>query len=188
MSAIAIQRDSELLQNIAIGRLLPTRANPRKELRELDDLVASIKRSGVLVPLTVEVFGANYRVVAGHRRLAAARVVGLASLPCMVRRYTDDDDRLIAMLVDNVQRNDLTPLEQAEVFQHFVKQGLTQAAIATRVGKSAGWISKCLQLLELGVKDQRLVASGQLSMNEALGYLASAKDPQYCRRCGQRLR
>src|SRR6266700_384617 len=62
MSAIAIQRDSELLQNIAIGRLLPTRANPRKELRELDDLVASIKRSGVLVPLTVEVFGANYRV------------------------------------------------------------------------------------------------------------------------------
>lgn len=173
---------TEQIVSVPLGQLISGRdLNLREELTELEDLTASINDHGVLVPLVVERFGANYRVVAGARRLAASRQAGLTQVPCIVRKYTDDE-RFEAALIDNIQRNDLTPLEQGKAFAQLGDRGLNYTQIAERVRKSKGWISRCVQLLGLPAEEREAVARGKVTVNEALGY-----QPQYCKSCGQRM-
>jgi ParB/RepB/Spo0J family partition protein len=175
---------SERFERIPIGKLLPNKTvNPRKELRELDELVASITEHGILVPLMVERFGGNFRVVAGHRRLAAAKQLGLSDLPCIVREVHDE---LTTMLVENCQRDGLKPLELGEAYQALSERGLGPTAIAKRIGRAEAHVVHHLKLYRLPVEHpgRQAVARGESSVERAIGYTSE----QRCPTCGHLVR
>lgn len=114
----------------------------------LAELAASIAEIGILQPLVVRPSGGGWEVVAGRRRLAAARIAELAEVPCLVRDLTDDQAADIA-LVENTHRRDLSPVEEGLAFARLRDQGLTQMQIAARVGRSQATVSSLLRVLEL---------------------------------------
>ncbi len=139
--------------NIAIDRLFPHPDNPRKELGDLSELADSIKISGVLQNLTVvpdepENSCTKFTVIIGHRRLAAAKIAGLTELPCVVVEMSERD-QLQTMLVENMQRSDLTTYEQAQGFQMMINMGDSVAEIAQKSGFSQTTIRRRVKLLDL---------------------------------------
>ncbi|MBQ8228200.1 MAG: ParB/RepB/Spo0J family partition protein [Clostridia bacterium] len=136
------------IQYIAVEKITPHPGNPRRELGDLTELAASIKESGIFQNLTVVPFEDGYRVVIGHRRLAAAKLAGLTEVPCTV---SDMDERKQAatMILENMQRCDLTVREQAEGFQMMLDLGHTKDEISEKTGLSASTVDRRLKLLEL---------------------------------------
>ena len=136
------------IQYIAVEKITPHPGNPRRELGDLTELAASIKESGIFQNLTVVPFEDGYRVVIGHRRLAAAKLAGLTEVPCTV---SDMDERKQAatMILENMQRCDLTVREQAEGFQMMLDLGQTKDEISEKTGLSKSTVNCRLKLLEL---------------------------------------
>lgn len=129
----------------------------------LHDLASSIRESGVLQPLLVAREGDRYRLIAGERRLRAARMAGLASVPVVVRQATPKDAFVLA-LVENVQREDLGPVEQARAFERLAHDhGMTQEDIARRVGKDRSTVTNALRLLKCAPAVLRALESGEAS-------------------------
>ncbi len=158
------------LQTIAVERLLPPKDNPRETFGDVAALAASIRTYGVLQPLVVvEEQPAGYRIVCGERRWRAALSIGLSRLPCHVRDF-DEGQCQEAMLVENLQRRTLRPIEEARAYERLIKLGHRQTDIAERVGRSQGHVSRRLALLELPAEDQRRVDRHELRINQALGY------------------
>jgi ParB family chromosome partitioning protein len=138
----------------------------------LAGLADSIRRHGLLQPLVVRRVGLGYELVAGERRLRAARRAGLASVPVVVRE-TEPDERLELALIENVQREDLTPLEEAEAYRQLIDgHGFTQEEVAERVGKSRPTITNALRLLGLPDAVKAQLESGELSAGHARAVLA----------------
>lgn len=143
-------------------------ADPNQPRQTFDDdkiseLARSIEEHGVIQPLLVRRVGSKYRLVAGERRLRAARRAGLAQVPVVVREM-DDRQAMEISLVENLQREDLGPLEQAEAFQRLSREfGLTQEEIARRVGKSRPEIANTLRLLRLEPEVREMISSGLIS-------------------------
>ena len=142
--------------NIAIDRLFPHSDNPRKDLGDLSELAASIKASGVLQNLTVvpnepENSNTDFTIIIGHRRFAAAKIAGLTELPCVVVEMSERD-QLQTMLVENMQRSDLTVYEQAQGFQMMLNMGDSVAEIAEKSGFSQTTIRRRVKLLDLDRK------------------------------------
>lgn len=113
--------------------------NPRKQIGDVTDLAASIKANGLLSPLSVVPNGERYRVIAGHRRLAACKQAGTGAVPCFVLDL-DPLQQLEAMVTENCQREQLTVLEEADAIQGMLDLGATTAAIAHRLGRSADYV------------------------------------------------
>lgn len=139
--------------NIAIDRLFPHSDNPRKDLGDLSELAASIKASGVLQNLTVvpnepENSNTDFTIIIGHRRFAAAKIAGLTELPCIVVEMSERE-QLQTMLVENMQRSDLTTYEQAQGFQMMIDMGDSVAEIAEKSGFSQTTIRRRVKLLDL---------------------------------------
>jgi ParB family transcriptional regulator, chromosome partitioning protein len=160
-----------------------SRQQPRRRFEEagLDELSASIRESGVLQPILVSREGERYRIIAGERRLRAAKRAGLKRVPILVKEAVADRDRLLLALVENVQRRDLTPLEEAEAFHQLKEQfGLTQEDVATRVGKDRATVANALRLLKLPAAIRDAVDDGRLTAGHArpLLTLASAADQE----------
>lgn len=156
---------------------------PRRHFDEagLDELARSIRESGILQPVLVTREGGRYRIVAGERRVRAARRAGLTRVPVLVREAVDDRQRLLLALVENVQRRDLTPLEEAAAFQQLREQfGLTQEEVADRVGKDRATISNAIRLLKLPASVREAVDDGRLSAGHARALLGlpSAADQE----------
>jgi ParB/RepB/Spo0J family partition protein len=140
--------------------------NPRKDFgkRALEDLKASIEAHGVIVPLIVRPRGKNYELVAGERRYRAAKAAKLKTVPVIVREV-EDDQVLEVMLLENLQREDLKPFEEGAALVQLVnKVGLSQAEIGRRVGKSPGWISARLRMLELPKELHRMYDKGHIGV------------------------
>ncbi|MFL5954821.1 MAG: ParB/RepB/Spo0J family partition protein [Gaiellaceae bacterium] len=153
--------------------------NVRKHVGDVTELAASIKAQGMIQPIVATMRsdddGARFVVVAGHRRLAAAKKAGLEKVPVILRTL-DDQGRLEAMLAENLEREDLTPLEEAAGYQRLIDEcGLTQRQLAERVNRSQGHISKRLTLLDLPEAVQAQVDSGGIEISDALE-LAKLKD------------
>ena len=157
---------------VEVDRLKTGDDNVRHDVGDVNELAASMKAGGVLQPLLVD--EADLVVVAGSRRLAAARMAGLTVVPVMKRAFTPQE-RLETMLVENLQREDLTPLEEAEALQRLADLGLTQRQIAARVGRSQGHVAKRLSLLALPQAVQQQVAKGTVTLPDAQE-LAKLKD------------
>lgn len=151
--------------------------NPRQPRTRFDDdaigaLAASIREVGILQPIVVRKAGAGYELIAGERRLRAARVAGLATVPVVVRD-TDDADTLREALIENIHREDLGPIELAEAFRQLLEElGLKQEELAERVGVSRSHIANTIRLLQLPIDVQQLLTDGKLQAGHARSLLS----------------
>ena len=162
--------DSTLL----ISEIKPNKGQPRKTFRpeELAELADSIKQNGILQPLLVRKKGSEYEIVAGERRYQAAKTAGLTEIPVVVRDISDDDVFKLA-LIENLQRSDLSPLEEAQGYRQLIKEkGLTQEELAKLLSKSRSAITNTLRLLDLPKEVQELVEEGKLTAGHARAILA----------------
>lgn len=165
---------------VPVAAIVPNPANPRRDLGDLDGLVASIHAVGLLEPLVVEWASPSspYRLLAGHRRLAAAKAAGLAEVPCLVRQgEVEPAMRMEMALVENLQREGLSPLDEADGYAELVKLGLSQRRIAERVGCSQSHVSKRMDLLALPAPLQARVGKKKDGLTlEAAAALTRLKD------------
>jgi ParB family chromosome partitioning protein len=162
-SAPAPSRDG--VQTIAIERITPERGQPRQHFDRpaLEELAASIRQKGILQPILVRRNGADYRLVAGERRWRAAQLAGLHEVPALVRDLSDGDVFEIA-LIENLQREDLDPIEEALAYQRLIEErGLTQEQAADRVGRDRSTVANALRLLKLPEALRDALAAGTLS-------------------------
>jgi ParB family transcriptional regulator, chromosome partitioning protein len=168
----------EVVDRLPIARLTPNRFQPRTSFDEsgLDELAESIRTQGIVQPLVVtpEADG-TYSIVAGERRFRAAQRAGLAEVPVVVRSGLDDRSRLELALVENLQRADLNPLEEAEAYQVLQETfALSQEEVATRVGKARPTVANALRLLKLPEEVRDLLREGKLTAGQARPLLALA--------------
>jgi ParB family chromosome partitioning protein len=162
--------------DVPLARVSPSPYQPRRHMDDerLEELAASIREHGVLQPVLVTETLEGYQLVAGERRVRAARLAGLERIPALVRQLADRDQLEVA-LVENVQRSDLDPIDQATAYRQLIDEfGLTQEAVAGRVGKSRASIANTLRLLDLDPGVQSAIADGRLTEGHgrALGGLA----------------
>lgn len=168
------------LQHLPVGALQSGAHQPRKYFDEaaLDALADSIRAQGVVEPLIVRPLGKGYEIVAGERRWRAAQRAGLRTLPAIVRSL-DERGAMAVALVENIQRADLNPLEEAEALNRLIEEcELTHAEAAEAVGRSRAGISNLLRLLELAPEVQALLRDGRLSFGHAKVLLGAAVERQ----------
>ena len=160
---------------VAIDVIQPNRYQPRLEFDEsaLEELKESVKEFGVLQPLLVRKVSDNrYELIAGERRLRAAKLAGLTEVPVEVREYNNEEIAQIA-LIENIQRENLNAMEEAKAYERLMKEfKLTQETVAKKVGRSRSHIANFLRLLNLAEQVQAYVANGSLSMGQAKPLLA----------------
>jgi ParB family chromosome partitioning protein len=166
------------VQTLPVTSLRPNRLQPRTQFDEadLEELAESIRAQGVIQPLVVSP-GTDgvYTIIAGERRWRASRRAGLESVPVVVRTVVDDRELLELALVENLQRSDLNPLEEAEAYLALQEKfSLSQEEIAARVGKARTTVTNALRLLRLPEEVQELLREGQLTAGQARPLLALA--------------
>ena len=155
------------LRNVRIEDL-DREYNVRRSLGDLTDLAESIRDVGVLTPVTVTPKGSDgWYLVAGHRRVAAASSVGLETVPALVHTAGTADERTLATLLENLQRLDLDPVEEAYGYRRLVDAGWSQAEVSRRVRRSRGHVSKRLRLLGLPDEVQEMVSAGEVTVEHA---------------------
>jgi ParB family chromosome partitioning protein len=159
---------------VPVGAVSP---NPRQPRTNFDDetlqaLAASIREVGVLQPIVVRRSGEGYELIAGERRLRAARLAGLATVP-VILRDSDDADTLREALIENIHRDDLGPIELAEAFRELLEElGLKQETLAERLGVSRSHIANTIRLLQLPADVQGLLADGRLQAGHGRALLS----------------
>jgi len=166
-----------MFELVEIDRLVGASDNLRRNVGNVTELAASIRSIGVLEPLLVTPAADGFAVVAGHRRLAAARKADLEVVPCVVREMSEVE-RVIAMVVENEQRSDLSPIESAEGYFRLIDMGVTQKELAKKVGRSAKHVASRLALLELPRAVRGQVHAGRLGLGAAAALLELVDEPQ----------
>jgi ParB family chromosome partitioning protein len=162
-----------------IDRITPNPAQPRLAMDEgrLEELAASIRANGVLQPVLVRPFGKNYQLIAGERRLSAAQRAGLFKIPVVIRDVPDEKLLELA-LIENIQRESLNPIEEAQAYQRLMDaMHETQEQIAEKLGKDRSTVANSIRLLKLPQSVKILVAQGKLSPGHGRARLASAASP-----------
>ncbi len=172
--------DRSALQRLAVSQIRPNPYQPRKEFNaeELAELEASLRTNGLLQPITVrpDPAGVGFELVAGERRLRAAIRLGWPEISAVVREI-DDRTLLTLALVENLQRADLTPLEEAEGYQRLISEfGLTQQQLSEVIGKDRSTIANMLRLLNLPASVRRMLQQRQLTLGHARALLALGND------------
>ena len=182
-----LQRKGEFLstrvQYIPLGRIRPNRQQPRRSFDEegLAELAASIRSCGILQPLTVRRAGDGYELVAGERRLRAARIAGLREVPCLVAQVGEEDSALLA-LMENLQRRDLDCWEEAQAIARLISRyGLSQEEAARRLGRAQPTVANKLRLLRLPEDVRALLRENGLTERHARALLR-LQDPEVQRR------
>jgi ParB family chromosome partitioning protein len=170
--------DDNGIAYININDIKPNANQPRKTFDEdqLEELAASIKEHGLIQPIVLRKAGDGYEIVAGERRWRAARKANLKDVPCIVRELTDEENMLLA-IIENMQREDLNPIEEAEGLSQMIENyGLTQEEVSKSVGKSRPYITNVLRLLKLpeAVKDS--VSQGKLSAGHARAVVSAGDE------------
>lgn len=166
-----------LIKNIAANPYQP-RCNFDEE--KLQELAASIKEFGVVQPVVVRKKGRSYELVAGERRLRAAGLVGLTKVPAIVKDY-DDAKMMEIALIENIQRHDLNPIEEAQGLRRLMQEfKLTQEQTAEKVGRSRSAVTNILRLLNLPEQVQKQIINGVLTMGQAKQLLGLPKPEQMC--------
>lgn len=173
-------QESNGAQSLRISEIEPNKDQPRKQFDEaaLAELAASIREHGVLQPILVRPMdNGSYQIIAGERRWRAARLAGLTQMPAIVKEF-DDDTTLQIALIENLQREDLNPVEEAQGYQLLMdRYGYTQEQLATQMGKSRSAVANTLRLLQLPKEVLQLLAAGKLQSGHARALLALG-DPQ----------
>lgn len=163
---------------LPLSKIIPDPQQPRKifDPQDLDSLAQSIRELGVLSPITVQKEGNQYRLIAGERRWRAAALAGLSEIPCLIRSM-DEEKRMLAALVENLQRRDLDPFEEAAGLQELIgRTGLTQAQVAQKIGKSQSCVANKLRLLSLSSEIREQLRRAGLSERHARALLSLPED------------
>ena len=176
------QQENEKFFDCHIDKILPNKYQPRitfdqEELRELAD---SIQANGIIQPLIVTPSGKNgiFNLIAGERRLRASKLAGLSTVPVVIRDVENEDSLLELAIIENVQRTDLNPIEEAEAYNRLIEKfGYTQEETAKKVGKNRSTITNMLRLLNLPSFIKEDVVSGALSEGHARSLLRLSDDP-----------
>jgi ParB family chromosome partitioning protein len=168
-------------ETLSVGALQPGKYQPRTRMDpgSLEDLAASIRAQGLIQPISVRPVGGNrYEIIAGERRWRAAQIAGLAELPVLIRDIPDE--AVLAMsLIENIQREDLNPLEEAAGLQRLIDEfGMTHQQAADAVGRSRSAASNLLRLLQLAKPAQDMLMAGDIEMGHARALLPLAKAEQ----------
>jgi len=164
------------LLDVPVGAVAPNPRQPRTTFEDesLDALALSIQEVGVLQPIVVRRTGAGFELIAGERRLRAAKKAGLATIPAVIRE-SDDAESLREALIENIHREDLNPIELAEAFRELLEElGLKQETLAERLGMSRSHIANTIRLLQLPSEVQRLLAEGKMQAGHGRALLSLA--------------
>lgn len=180
--------DNDEVREIEIDLIQPGRQQPRTFFDEakLDELAQSIRTTGIIQPLLVRPIGGLFELVAGERRWRAAQIAGLARIPAIVRDIPDD--RLLEFaLIENIQRQELNPIEEANAYKRLIDSlGLTQEEVAQRVGRDRTFVTNYLRVLKLPTDIQTLLEADKLSFGHARTLLG-VQDPMTQRRLAQKI-
>ncbi len=163
------------LMQVPIDHISPNPYQPRKTFNEasIEELARSVRQHGIVQPLVVTRSGDRFKLIAGERRYRAAQKAGLQSVPVIIKDDIKEGDALEIALIENIQREDLNPIEEASAYHQLHEDfGLTQEEISKRVGKERSTVANFLRLLKLPDSVKKLLASGQLSMGHARALLA----------------
>ena len=163
-------------REVAIERIRGNRLQPRRRFDDatLQELAASIRENGVLQPLLVRAIDDGYELVAGERRLRAAKLAGCSVVPVVVREAVDDRESLKLALLENVQREDLNPIDEALGYKRLLDEfGMSQQELAERLGKSRSAIANTVRLLSLPQELQTKIEKGELSAGHARALLSA---------------
>lgn len=177
------------LKSLPIDKIAPNPNQPRKEFDhdKLVELAESFKARGMLQPILVKKDGAGYQLIAGERRFRAAKIADLKTVPALVLKNVDTVEMLQLALIENLQRQDLNPIETAQAYQSLIDQcGLTQVQLAEKVGKNRASVANTLRLLSLPENIKTLIARGRLTEGHARAIL-SISDPGMRDRIAQRI-
>lgn len=173
------ETDHQGLERVAIDAVDPNPRQPRDRFdeRELEELTRSIQELGLLQPLLVRRAGDRFELIAGERRLRASRKAGLSDVPVMIVE-TDERGSLERALVENLHRSDLNPIEEATAYKGLIEEGgLTQEALAERLGRNRVTITNALRLLDLPPPIQSLLIDGKLTAGHGKALLALDRNP-----------
>ncbi len=165
---------------LEVSRLVPNRYQPRVDFNaeSLNELVSSIREKGVLAPILVRRAGEKYEIIAGERRYRAAKELKLERVPVVIRDV-DDKEALVLSIVENIQREELNPIEEARAFERLTKEfSFTQERIAQAVSKDRSTIANMLRLLNLPQEVQKAISSGLLSFGHGKALMGLDSVPQ----------
>ncbi|MCL6592444.1 MAG: ParB/RepB/Spo0J family partition protein [Alicyclobacillus sp.] len=181
--------ENDVVSTVQLQELRPNPYQPRRDFNQekLEELAQSIREHGVIQPLIVRRSAVRgYDIVAGERRFRAAQLAGLEAVPVVVRDFSDVELMEIAV-IENLQREDLNPIEVAQAYQQLIQRaGWTQEELARRVGQSRSHVANMLRLLQLPDPVQQMVSTGRLSMGHARALLA-VEDPEQVRALAERV-
>lgn len=182
---LLITEDEDLLNEetdnpvqLKINEIEPNRDQPRKNFNReaLEELASSIKSHGVIQPIIVRKKDGFYEIIAGERRWRAARIAGLKEIPAVIREYSDNEISEIA-LIENIQREDLTPVEEAKAYKALIEEyGITQEELSRRISKSRANIANTIRLLKLDEQVQVMLEEGVISAGHARALLGLEKE------------
>lgn len=162
-------QETEEITEIPLDEIRPNPYQPRKTFdnKNLKELSESIKENGVFQPIIIRKSVNGYEIIAGERRFRASKLAKKKTIPAIIRKF-DEAQMMEVAVLENLQREDLTPLEEAQAYEMLQKNlGLTQAEVSKRLGKSRPYIANYLRLLTLPQKTKRLLQRGELSMGQA---------------------
>lgn len=162
-------QEAEEVEEISLDEIRPNPYQPRKTFddKSLKELSESIKENGVFQPIIIRKSVNGYEIIAGERRFRASKLAGKTTIPAITRQF-DEAQMMEVAVLENLQREDLTPLEEAQAYEMLQKNlGLTQEEVSKRLGKSRPYIANYLRLLTLPQKTKRLLQHGDLSMGQA---------------------
>ena len=174
------KQDSARIQSVPIGMIEPSRYQPRIRFDEetIDELAESIRENGLIQPVTVRKIGDHYELIAGERRYRACIKAGFTEIPCFVMTPTEDQAAQMA-LVENVQRENLSAIEEAKSYMQIMRQAnLTQEQVAKKIGKSQSAVANKIRLLNLPDEIQNGVVDGKITERHARALLAVPEEKQ----------
>ena len=170
---------------LSVDEIMPGRYQPRSAFKQekLDELISSIREKGVVQPVLVRRTDAGYELIAGERRLRAAKTLGLKTMPAIIKDV-DDLNAMEMALIENLQREDLNPIEEAHAYQRLSQEfHFTQEQIAQAIGRDRASVANTLRLLNLPDKIQRLVSDDMIQMGHARALLAVSDERKQMRLC-----
>lgn len=173
-------QEGDVLSNIAIDKLVRGQFQPRSEINPatLTELTESIKSQGVIQPIIVRQLGDKYEIIAGERRFRAAKLAGLTQLPAIIRPMSDEIALAIG-LIENIQREALTPLEEAKALDKLIKEfRMTHAKVSEVVGRSRSSVSNLIRLLQLSSGVKQLLNNSEIEMGHGRALLSLAENDQ----------
>ncbi len=170
LSTSSKNENNNIVQKINISQISPNPSQPRKKFKneDLKELASSIKNQGLIQPIIVKTTKNNqYQIIAGERRWRACQLIGMHELECVIKDL-DDTNVLEAALIENIQREDLNVIEEANAYKGLIEiKNINNDILAKLIGKSSSHVSNILRLLDLDTKIQKMVVDGDLSMGHA---------------------